>query len=393
MRRSDLPILTVTPFKFVNASALIQTQFTSHTSLITWSSIAPTFGREMRNLAMSLDDLGILLKQSTAPNAAALVFQLTRIQFASKEVGRDFQLFNSRLIASSNVLFNLPVSVLASSERAIAASSLSPLSPQWTAGTGTRFREAYLHTLQTLENFNRELTYLNEFTHTSIMALERGLEILVALAHDETHKAPQQEAGEILCQLWMNLADTQDLVSDPQEPIEVLGRIQPTIKYIKTLVFEVQERLEVLQIDIDLLREQVVEQMAMSTEFLESVNNALHPASRAVSNKISIDPGNSFGVRLNDLVMEVVEVVVSDLRKGSAYMPQNLDRVMSAKAVNDIAKKVQEYRSKVLREFALLQQLAEQQAEVLELLESISRRLSVEMHEVSDRAPASSNTH
>lgn len=101
-----------------NIAAGIKDQFRSYNQLVVGSAAAPMFGRDVREIVLSLDDMVVLLKGSSFEGKDAIISQLLSIRHASRESAYKLQKYTSRLLSSINLWVSnyLPVTCTTYSE-------------------------------------------------------------------------------------------------------------------------------------------------------------------------------------------------------------------------------------------------------------------------------------
>lgn len=84
-------------------AASIEDQFRSYNQLVAGSAAAPMFGRDIREVVLSLDDMVVLLKGSSFEGKDVIISQLLSIRHASRESAYRLQKYTSRLLSLINL--------------------------------------------------------------------------------------------------------------------------------------------------------------------------------------------------------------------------------------------------------------------------------------------------
>ena len=75
-------------------------QFAAYKQLIASSTSTPVYGREIREIVLSLDDMSILLKGSSFKNKEAILSHFGTIRLAAQESARRLQKYTANLLSS-----------------------------------------------------------------------------------------------------------------------------------------------------------------------------------------------------------------------------------------------------------------------------------------------------
>jgi len=81
-------------------SSSLDGQFAAYKQLVASSTSTPVYGREIRDIVLSLDDMSILLKGSSFKNKEAILSHLGAIRLAARESARRLQKYTAKLLSS-----------------------------------------------------------------------------------------------------------------------------------------------------------------------------------------------------------------------------------------------------------------------------------------------------
>lgn len=211
----------------------IEDQFHSYNQLVVGSATAPMFGRDIREVVLSLDDMVVLLKGSSFEEKDAIISQLLAIRHASRESAYRLQKCTSRLLSSINLCVStyllgtctdhLKFSIMTASQSAIEAAQshnsthlytkfLSKLT-FWRSPTDSnqQLNNAFLHAIKTFEILGRDLYHLNGETQEAVSILDGHIEVLVDLVFHHLTGA-NKELGDVLSWFWTRLGGHRSIL-------------------------------------------------------------------------------------------------------------------------------------------------------------------------------------
>jgi len=128
-----------------------------------------------------------------------------------------------------------------------------------------RLQAAFLHTIDTFDTLNRDLSHLNGETQEAIAILDGYVEVLVNLIYDDALVDANQELGEILGRFWTQLGGHRTLLSGARERVDTLNRVGKGTQLMRSFVLDVQLQLESLQTGAEELRAQAAEPLLINS--------------------------------------------------------------------------------------------------------------------------------
>ncbi|KAJ3491413.1 hypothetical protein NLJ89_g11341 [Agrocybe chaxingu] len=250
-------------------TALVLSQFSGYLALLESLPPATASRGPMSEVDMSLEDIIVLLEGTSLRNKVVILSRTAQVRRSSRLCARSLQKYAAQIHSSIYTVF-------VSSEFAIEAARLvaeensgslsrSHISKNRAAA---RLQSACLHNLKMFDIISRQLQRLVSEMHEGLMHLETNLALLADSVYTEALADAERSFWETPSRLWGAYVDFW-VLPHTRKSIDVLLRVSSRAKMMKSSVLGMRSRLELLQINLQVLQAQTDAKLSSDGTVLE----------------------------------------------------------------------------------------------------------------------------
>ncbi|TFK60922.1 hypothetical protein BDN72DRAFT_904560 [Pluteus cervinus] len=262
--------LCVEPDLIAMLSSTISEEFRRLDNLFQLSTDAPKVVRDIRDTVIAIEDLVILVRHSDLKNKAVIMDQLQFINRAGRKSSHLLQVYTARLSSALGVII---ASASFTTDLVEENASLAGLAKSFFCAVSSPFytcqnkaHDAFVHTIHMIEVLIRKLGEYNAATDDSLILLEEHIRGVADIVGEELHEVAV-EIGELLdrlwMRLWMRLGRNNSRLLEAKLRFEALARVGYQTRILKTVVWNVREELDALQLATDELRAGAAESLLL----------------------------------------------------------------------------------------------------------------------------------